>query len=166
MVMDAYGLERQEPRSLELEKIVSTEFGLHDQILSVEAAYQRYAQQRIDNRRGDPIACGGCDGVAKAFYWELVGQDRCCTGCGSLHPEDFEAILDDAVKPDSKASVDPSDKGYKIYAHRAGVTNAGNGGIKFYGWHYPDADAKARIIAKIRPAAVASHNRLYKGATP
>lgn len=77
--------------------------------------------------------------------WERFKSngDRVCSFCGSLHPDDFLAMVKVAADaPEDAAagavpSIDPSDKGYKIYVRRTGVRNAHEGGIKFYTHHLP-----------------------------
>jgi hypothetical protein len=80
--------------------------------------------------------------------------DRVCSYCGSLHWDDFTAL----VKQSSEASedvdyksvveIEPSDKGYKIYVHQRGVRNASEGGIKFYTQHIPRDENGEFIITK------------------
>jgi hypothetical protein len=77
---------------------------------------------------------------------------RTCSFCGSLHEDDFIDILEHYVAGDEGYHFDPSTKGYKRYAHRPGVSNAGQGGIKFYGWHvdpkHPDHAKRTDLHAK------------------
>jgi len=88
--------------------------------------------------------------------WELVGQERCCSFCGSIHPEDVNSLLDlDDV------NVEVSDKRYKVYIRRSGVSNASEGGIKYYVWHkLDDDDEMALLIEKINSSARKSMDRL------
>lgn len=73
---------------------------------------------------------------AKESTWDKIGEDRVCSYCGSLHPEDFEKIVDLCIESNGeKAEVERSTKGYKIYARRKDTVNAGQGGIKFYTQH-------------------------------
>jgi hypothetical protein len=71
--------------------------------------------------------------------------DRVCSYCGSLHPEDFFALVKACAETDAEVPyetatrIEPSDKGYKVYVHRPGVHNAHDGGIKFYKQHIPRA---------------------------
>lgn len=70
--------------------------------------------------------------------------DRVCSFCGSLHPDDFVEII--KLKADGKGGdVHRSDKGYKWYAQREGVSNAMNGGIKFYTWHGQGDDFATKV---------------------
>ena len=59
--------------------------------------------------------------------------------CGSLHPDDFMRLVklaaETPIDADEAVTVDPSDKGYKIYVRQPGVQNAHDGGIKFYTQH-------------------------------
>jgi hypothetical protein len=55
-----------------------------------------------------------------------------------LHPDDMIDIMYRYQQREEGYEFEPSDKGYKVYARRPGVQNAGEGGIKFYGWHVPD----------------------------
>lgn len=68
--------------------------------------------------------------------------NRTCSYCGSLHPEDFFVLVKAAADAgpdagDDVPSINPSDKGYKIYVRQKGVRNASEGGIKFYTQHLP-----------------------------
>lgn len=77
--------------------------------------------------------------------WEQVGNDRVCSFCGSLHPEDFEAVLKRVIE-DETCSILQSDKSYKVYVNRPEVPNASAGAIKYYKQHnYTNADDIARI---------------------
>lgn len=78
--------------------------------------------------------------------------DRVCSFCGSLHPDDFWARVKEAAEAPADApygavsTIDPSDKGYKIYVHRPGVRNAHEGGIKFYVHHFEkDEQGRAKV---------------------
>lgn len=80
--------------------------------------------------------------------------DRTCSYCGSLHPEDFEAILTAYANGDPGYRFDTTTKGYKRYASRPGVTNAGEGGIKFYTWHLPPDEAVIEKLNELHKRAV------------
>jgi len=66
-----------------------------------------------------------------------TGKDgsRTCAHCGSLHPDDFIDIMYRYVAGEDGYHFDLTTKGYKLYGHRPGVRNAGDGGIKFYTNH-------------------------------
>ena len=102
----------------------------------------------------EPITCGrrresGMDDPDSPFRRSGVGLDhwdrhksngdRVCSYCGSLHPEDFLRLVKEsaeAPEDDLRAPrINPSDKGYKIYVDRPSVSNAHDGGIKFYTHH-------------------------------
>lgn len=70
-------------------------------------------------------------------HWDRfkINQDRVCSFCGSLHPDDFIRYVEASVKTDSDVQIEPSDKRYKIYVSHPCVRNAHEGGIKFYTWH-------------------------------
>lgn len=78
--------------------------------------------------------------------------NRVCSFCGSLHPDDFFALVkasaeapEDAVHL-SVVEIEPSTKRYKIYVHQPGVRNAMEGGIKFYIHHLPrDEDGEIAV---------------------
>ena len=78
-------------------------------------------------------------------HWEQFKSngDRVCSFCGSLHPDDFLALVKTCAEIPADAAynalveIEPSDKGYKIYVKRPGVRNASEGGIKFYTQHLP-----------------------------
>lgn len=77
---------------------------------------------------------------------------RTCSHCGSLHPEDFEDILYRyAAREDGYSFSTTTKGGWKYYANRPGVRNAGDGGIKFYGNHATD-EWRDRINAALQLA--------------
>lgn len=77
--------------------------------------------------------------------WRTVGVDRVCSFCGSLHPADFEAVLERVIQ-DERCSISLSDKGYKVYVNRPEIRNASEGAIKYYKQHnYTNPDDIARI---------------------
>ena len=65
-------------------------------------------------------------------YWEIRGDDKCCSYCGSLHPE---RVLE-LIKERGKEIFEKTTKPYKGYIDRPEVPNAGFGGIKFYVHHF------------------------------
>lgn len=69
------------------------------------------------------------------FWRQHENKDRVCSYCGSLHPDDFIALVKAAAVEGSEVDVEPSDKMYKVYVNRPSVRNAMHGGIKFYCWH-------------------------------
>ena len=99
-------------------------------------------------------------------YWRKQGVDkRECSGCGSMHPEDFFKHIDDVINSkDKDVTIQLNDRGNKIYIQRIGVKNAGDGSIKIYISHiikwcqdqkmnkveikgYDDLIHKARIVS-------------------
>lgn len=73
--------------------------------------------------------------------WDVSPNgDRTCSYCGSVHPDDFFACLEEAAKEGTDVRIEPSDKGYKFYVTRPDVMNAMEGGIKFYTWHIPSKE--------------------------
>lgn len=77
----------------------------------------------------------------------LPNGDRTCSFCGSAHPDDWLRIMRSAADPESKTTIDRSDKGYKFYCHQEGVSNALDGAIKFYTWHIPSDEWAAQANA-------------------
>lgn len=67
--------------------------------------------------------------------WQKRGEDRCCSYCGSLHEDEFFEVLKGYVEVKPGYRFDLTTKSYKRYASRPGVSNASEGGIKFYMWH-------------------------------
>lgn len=63
--------------------------------------------------------------------WELRGKDKCCSFCGSLHPE---RVLE-LVRENGSSIIEMSTKGYKWYVNQPNVPNAAFGGIKYYRHH-------------------------------
>ncbi len=82
--------------------------------------------------------------------WDKIGEDRVCSYCGSLHPDDLIKICDLVINSEGKdGEVEMSTKGYKIYAKRAIVTNASIGGIKFYVQHLRERENDLEYIAMV-----------------
>lgn len=63
--------------------------------------------------------------------WRLIGKDKVCSYCGSLHPERVREL----VQEHGLGVLEPSTKSYKWYVTRRDVPNALFGGIKYYRWH-------------------------------
>jgi len=87
-------------------------------------------------------------------HWQKFKSngDRTCSYCGSLHFDDFVRLVRVAAGAPLEAdyrstvSIEPSDKGYKVYVNQPGVRNAHEGGIKFYMQHVPrTADDKIDV---------------------
>jgi len=78
-------------------------------------------------------------------HWQRfkTNGNRVCSYCGSLHPDDWFALVKESANaPETAAyrdavAIEPSDKRYKCYVHQPGVRNACEGGIKFYMMHLP-----------------------------
>lgn len=93
------------------------------------------------------MRCGRRAGTIRAAdpdvdFWEVEPNgDRTCSYCGSLHPDDFTEIIEGYAEGKEGFHFDLSTKAYKRYAHRPGVKNATEGGIKFYAHHLPDEGA-------------------------
>lgn len=77
---------------------------------------------------------------AENATWDKRGDDRCCSYCGSIHPEDLMNL----VKQYGLGIIGGTTKSYKWYVginaqvRRPNIPNAGFGGIKFYKWHMTD----------------------------
>jgi hypothetical protein len=63
--------------------------------------------------------------------WNKIGEDRVCSFCGSMHPEDLLAL----IKQKGMNVVQGTDKGYKFYVSRPEIPNASFGAIKYYTHH-------------------------------
>lgn len=68
-----------------------------------------------------------------------IGMDgnRTCSFCGSIHHDDLLKIAEKS-KTDDRFAIEGTTKSYKVYVRQPGVMNAGQGAIKFYGWHRPE----------------------------
>lgn len=76
-------------------------------------------------------------------FWELRGDDVCCSFCGSLHLERFFELCMQANDQESDVLVEPGRPG-KFYVHRDSVPNGSYGSIKFYAYH-DERDRKERM---------------------
>lgn len=100
--------------------------------------------------------------VGEFDRWDAMPNgDRCCSFCGSLHPDDFKRLVERAAAADDQTWIERSTKGYKWYVHQPGVKNASEGGIKFYTWHLPSEEFTA-ALNKVVPAAIDRSNAKFK----
>lgn len=67
-----------------------------------------------------------------ADTWVMRGGDKCCSYCGSIHPDRVIEL----IKELGPSIFDRTTKSYKGYINRSNVPNAGFGGIKFYIQHF------------------------------
>jgi len=73
--------------------------------------------------------------------WEKRGDDRVCSFCGSIHPDDLLVIANQIIEGKDESvntRLEMTDKGYKLYVRREHIKNASEGAIKFYTQHQPD----------------------------
>jgi len=75
-------------------------------------------------------------------YWYTRGINKTCSFCGSMHPDEFFDLCKKVIenKGLNGYEVSMSDKKYKIYVRQPGVSNAGDGVIKFYVQHIRPKD--------------------------
>lgn len=72
--------------------------------------------------------------------WDKIGDDRVCSYCGSIHPDDLLEL----IKKYGFGIIGGTTKGYKWYVgmnsnvSRPNIPNAGFGAIKYYRWHDTD----------------------------
>lgn len=72
--------------------------------------------------------------------WDKIGEDRVCSYCGSIHPDDLLEL----IKKYGFGVVGGTTKDYKWYVgmnssvRRPNIPNAGFGAIKYYRWHDTD----------------------------
>lgn len=100
-------------------------------------------------------------------HWQKFKSngDRVCSFCGSLHPDDMFRLVKASAEGSADAdyhsvvSIEPSDKGYKVYVHQPGVRNASEGGIKFYMQHLPRNDDGSLAVT---PEQNAEYSRAVK----
>lgn len=67
--------------------------------------------------------------------WEMRGPNKCCSFCGSIHPEEFIDIIDKIIAKEDGYEIYPADNGCKIYVIQPGINNGTKGGIKFHTYH-------------------------------
>lgn len=84
----------------------------------------------------------------------LPNGDRVCSFCGSLHPDDFASILEGYVSGRPGFSFDTTTKSYKRYASKPDVSNASEGGIKFYLWHLPGPGPELDVLKELHARAI------------
>jgi hypothetical protein len=103
-------------------------------------------------RRDEPFSYNMRDGAAPDT-WD-IGPDgnRTCSYCGSIHPDDLMAICRKTLT-DDRYGVEGTDKSYKVYVRQPGISNAGDGAIKFYMAHapkHPTTDQQELFSAAVR----------------
>ena len=110
---------------------------------AVQVTIETYEKEQLEKSR-EGLETHLCprrnEGPVPAFiedtdYWEPRGNNRCCSFCGCIHPAEFENILDKVIAGEEGYAVEPTTKGYKFYVRQPGVSNAEQGGIKFYTMH-------------------------------
>lgn len=85
--------------------------------------------------------------------WERWGADRCCSFCGSWHPDEFLRFVDQVIASNGKThSVDLADSREKFYVHRPEVGNAYDGAIKFKKYHFRTVEEFNVAVPKINEA--------------
>lgn len=96
--------------------------------------------------------------------WRPVENgDLTCSYCGSMHPDKVLEISEKIIAGDDTFSLSGTQKSYKIYVRQKGVTNASQGGIKFYSHHAPeDPAARAKHFETVLKALQISHERFQK----
>lgn len=93
--------------------------------------------------------------------WEWRGDDRVCSFCGSLHPNDFESLLW-RVLYDEQVLIFPADHANKIYLQRPEVSDASQGALKYKKWHNLSAEWVARINPRFHEALEISLQRFQR----
>jgi hypothetical protein len=94
---------------------------------------------------------------------ERPNGDKTCSYCGSMSFDDFLRCAKLAADPRDMTWIEKATgKNYKWYAHQPGVSNASEGGIKFYTWHVPDKDAVDQINAVLADAVPLSHEKAMR----
>lgn len=97
-------------------------------------------------RRDDMFNFRGKTEDSQPDHWDKIGDDRICSYCGSLHPDDLISL----IEKHGPQVISGTDKGYKFYIRndgidgRKGIINAGMGAIKFYTQHLT-ADHRAKL---------------------
>jgi hypothetical protein len=96
--------------------------------------------------------------------WQPRGQDRVCSFCGSMHPDDLEKAIDRCLAGES-VEISQSDKGYKVYVYRPEVPCADEtlGTIKYHKYHNPaDQSWLDRVGPKFTQAVALSWDNFMK----
>ena len=104
-------------------------------------------------------------GAGKRDCWFRTGKDRTCSYCGSWHPDEFLAFLDEVVRTKAeKCSIDVADNHNKVYVNRPNVKNAHEGAIKFKINHLSKKQYEDNYLKLVEASHLSSemHNRKYK----
>lgn len=101
--------------------------------------------------------------------WDKRGNDRVCSYCGSMHPDEFLECVKKAADGVDGVELDVADRRHKIYIHRPGITNADGGAIKFYIAHFSDEQFKDNFdllntaISRSFQRLIDRHNKTIQG---
>ena len=76
--------------------------------------------------------------------WDTRGEDRVCSFCGSIHPDDLKAILEE-LPENEEVTVEISTKRHKLYINRPNIKNASEGAIKYYFYHGVNEEMEALL---------------------
>lgn len=94
-----------------------------------EEEINKLERHRCGRRDESPL---GQSDEEKPDYWKVLQNgDKVCSYCGSLHPQ----TLIELVKKYGVEIIEGTTKGYKWYVNQPGVSNATQGGIKYYRHH-------------------------------
>jgi hypothetical protein len=97
--------------------------------------------------------------------WSLhYNGDRTCSFCGSWDPAQFIAFCDVIATAGTTApgSVDYIRQKGKLYVHRPGIRNAGEGAIKFYCAHFSKEQMTPGVELTIDRARAVSHKEFER----
>lgn len=97
-----------------------------------------FAGRQRCGRRDDPFSVNWNDGAMPDTWDTGPDGNRTCSYCGSIHFDDMMKICR-LVLADERYAIEGTTKSYKVYVTQPGVRNAGEGAIKFYKQHSPEA---------------------------
>ena len=105
---------------------------------------------------------GPWDSVEQQDRWELVGVDRVCSFCGSLHPAAMERVCAAALDPQDPTRVTQSVIAHKIYVSRPQLRKGELGSTKYYRQHdYTDPPDRQRLTDLLTRALAQSRTKAF-----
>lgn len=104
-------------------------------------------------------------------YWYYQQDDRFCSFCGSMHPEDFDRVIEEAIDPKNETRIVFIDEGGngKFQIMRPWRPDIHRDSLKYHTWHWPNKSMYTEIglqrkIGKIHFALTQSdlkfHNKI------
>lgn len=125
---------------------ISSRYSSKGEFMVYEPLWLFRLRQRIFAHAGKQRCGDRGQGSEMPDTWDWGPDDnRTCSYCGSIHPEDFVKVARRALG-DERYEIEGTMKSYKYYIRQPGVRNASEGAIKFYTMHGNFSEKELLII--------------------